>query len=80
MGRLRRQIGWLVRGGDHTRAELASQAAAIRELQTGLAAVREAVDHQRADGEGLRAEVRGALDDTAVRLRSLNDRLERSGS
>jgi uncharacterized coiled-coil protein SlyX len=65
MSRLKSMVGWMVRGGDQTRAELAGQSAAIGEMQQRLA-----------DGERLRAEVRGALEDLAERMSSLATRLD----
>ena len=35
MSRLKSMVGWVVRGGDQTRAELAGQAEAIQDLQSG---------------------------------------------
>jgi uncharacterized coiled-coil protein SlyX len=70
MSRLKSTLGWVVRGGDQTRSELAAQAAAIQELQTKL-------DVQTADADRVRAELRGALDDVSSRLAAIVDRLDR---
>lgn len=65
MHRVKSIVGWMVRGGDQTRAEFASQTAAIGAMQERLA-----------DGERLRAEVRGALDDMSERLTAVTARLD----
>lgn len=76
MNRVRNVVGWMVRGGDQTRAELASQSQAIRELQQHVVDMRAVVDSQAADGERVRAEVRGALGDLADRLGTIVERLD----
>jgi uncharacterized coiled-coil protein SlyX len=74
MSRLKNVVGWMVRGGEQTRAELASQAAAIQALQQQVADMRESVDGQVVDR--MRSEVRGALDDLVQRLGIVVDRLD----
>ena len=70
MSRLKSTAGWVVRGGDQTRSELAGQMAAIQELQVK-------VEAQAADAERVRAELRGALDDLTARLAAVVERLDR---
>ena len=77
MNRVRNAVGWVVRGGDQTRAELAGQAEAIRALQGQVAEMRALVDAQHADGERVRAEVRSTLGDLSERLGSIVDRIDR---
>lgn len=77
MSRLKNIVGWMVRGGDQTRAELAGQAAAIQQLQRTVADLQSNVDAQGADSERLRAEARGALDDLSARLGVMIERLDR---
>lgn len=70
MSRLKSTAGWVVRGGDQTRSELAGQMAAIQELQAK-------VEAQAADAERVRAELRGALDDLTARIAAVAERLDR---
>lgn len=76
MNRLKSTLGWTLRGGDQTRAEFASQADAIRELQQRVAEIHELVNAQQADGERLEAEVRGVLTDLSSRIGSMGERLD----
>jgi len=70
MSRLKSTIGWMVRGGDQTRSDLAVHTAAIQELQAK-------VETQAADAERVRAELRGALDDLSTRIAAVVERLDR---
>jgi len=70
MSRLKSMAGWVVRGGDQTRSELAVQTAAIQELQAK-------VEAQAADAERVRAELRGALVDLSTRIAAIVERLDR---
>jgi len=76
MNRVRNVVGWMVRGGDQTRAELSGQSDAIRELQRQVADMRAIVEAQAADGERVRAEVRDTLGDLSERLVSIVERLD----
>lgn len=69
-------VGWALRGGDQTRAEFASQAEAIRELQTRVAEVHDLVQSQVGDSARLDAEVRSVLADLTARIGSMSDRLD----
>lgn len=73
MSKLRTTVGWVVRGGDQTRADLADKTAAIQALQQRLADV----DRMRADAERDRAEARAVADDLAQRLSAAVARLDR---
>ena len=70
MSRLKSTVGWVVRGGDQTRSELAAQAAAIQELNAK-------VENQAADADRVRSELRGALDDLSTRIAATVERLDR---
>jgi uncharacterized protein involved in exopolysaccharide biosynthesis len=76
MSRLKSMVGWTLRGGDQTRAEFATQAEAIRELQQRVAEIHELVDGQVNDGQRLQAEVRGVLADLTERIVATSDRLD----
>jgi len=76
MSRLKNIVGWTLRGGDQTRAEFASQADAIRELQQRMADTHAAVQAQAADAERLQAEVRSVLADLTSRIGAVSDRLD----
>lgn len=76
MSRLKNIVGWALRGGDQTRAEFASQAEAIRDLQQQLAESRARVDAQAGDADRLQAEVRGVLADLTSRIGATIDRLD----
>ncbi len=70
MSRLKSTVGWVVRGGDQTRSELAVQTAAIQDLQSKVEAL-------ASDAERVRAELRGALDDLSARIGAIVERLDR---
>ena len=76
MSRVKSMVGWALRGGDQTRAEFASQAEAIRELQQRVADVNDLLHAQVGDGQRLEAEVRGVLADLTARIGSISDRLD----
>ncbi len=76
MSRLKNTVGWALRGGDQTRAEFASQAEAIRDLQERLTESRARVDAQSGNADRLQAEVRGVLADLTTRIGAVSDRLD----
>jgi uncharacterized coiled-coil protein SlyX len=76
MSRLKNIVGWMLRGGDQTRAEFASQADAIRDLQQRMADTHALVAAQAADAERLQAEVRSVLADLTSRIGAVSDRLD----
>lgn len=76
MSTLRATVGWVVRGGDQTRADLAEKTAAIQALQQRLADL-DQIDQLRAEAERDRAEARAIADDLARRLTEAVSRLDR---
>lgn len=77
MSRVRNMVGWVVRGGDQTRADLAGKTAAIQELQEQVAELRETLESLRGAVERDRAEASGAVADIAGRSQALAERLDR---
>lgn len=77
MSRVRNMVGWVVRGGDQTRADLAGKTAAIQELQEQVAELRESLESLQGAVERDRAEASGAVADVAARSQALAARLDR---
>lgn len=72
MGRLRTQVGWLLRGGDRTVAALDE----IQQLRLELDQVRGELGVVRSELDAAREENRGSVADLTARVGSVSDRLE----
>jgi uncharacterized coiled-coil DUF342 family protein len=75
MGRLRTQVGWLVRGSARTNAAFDE----IHQLRAELDQLRAQVVALVGDLEAAREESRSSLGDLTARLSSVSERLERLG-
>lgn len=75
MGRLKTQVGWLVRGSSRTNAAFAE----IQQLRAQLDQLSAEVAMLRGDLEAAREESRGSVGDLTDRIGAVNQRLESLG-
>ncbi|MCB0965428.1 MAG: hypothetical protein KDB37_01220 [Ilumatobacter sp.] len=76
---MKRTVAWVVRGGEQTHSELASQSAAIQLLQQQVASLGEVltrVDPLASQAAGLPEQLRAVADDLAERVSSATVRLD----
>lgn len=76
MSRLRSIVGWMVRGGDQTRADLAEKTAAIEQLQQQVETLRGLIDERSRDADRTRAGAAESIDDLADRLSAITVRVD----
>ncbi len=76
---MKRMLGWIVRGGDQTRAEFAGQAAAIQDLQrqvADLGATINLIDPLARAAGDVPEQLRAVTDDLTERLTAATTRLD----
>ena len=73
---MKKMLGWIVRGGDQTRAEFAGQAAAIQELQRQVADLGAGLAGNDPLGRALPEQLRMVTDDLSERITAAITRLD----